>query len=71
MQSSPESLFNRAMPWYRSMTKGIQPPTLSYQKGEWRIKIPETWPDDVVREMCGWKIGRWEAYAAIARDTDE
>lgn len=53
------------------MTKCIEPPMLIFQKGEWKIQIPETWPDDIVREMCYWKVGKWESYASITRDSVE
>ena len=71
MEASPESIFNRQVSWYRSMTKCIEPPTLIYHKGEWKIRVPETWPEEIVREMCRWKVGNWESYHTIQHDSVE
>lgn len=65
MDCSPQSVFNQQVAWYQSLCKCLDPPTMIFQKGEWHVKIPETWPEDVVREMCHWSIGKWTSYASI------
>eukprot|EP00210_Caulerpa_lentillifera_P006579 g6284.t1 len=65
MDCSPGSVFNQRVVWYRSLCKCLDPPTLIFRRGEWNIKIPETWPDDVVREMCHWSVGKWTPYSSI------